>query len=34
VNREVCELIEEIHALEKSDEGRDFNRGDASLRAA
>jgi hypothetical protein len=34
VNREVCELIEEIQALEKSDEGRDFNRGDASLRAA
>jgi hypothetical protein len=34
VNREVCELIEEIHALEKSDEGRDFNRGGASLRAA
>ena len=34
VNREVCELIEEIHALEKGDEGRDFNRGDASLRAA
>jgi hypothetical protein len=34
VNREVCELIEEIRALEKSDEGRDFNRGDASLRAA
>jgi hypothetical protein len=34
MNREVCELIEEIHALEKSDEGRDFNRGDASLRAA
>ena len=34
VNREICELIEEIHGLEKSDEGRDFNRGDASLRAA
>jgi hypothetical protein len=34
VNREVCELIEEIHALEKSDEGRDLNRGDASLRTA
>lgn len=34
VNREVCELIEEIHALEKGDEGRDFNRRDASLRAA
>jgi len=34
VNRELCELIEEIHALEKSDEGRDFSRGDASLRAA
>ena len=34
MNREVCELIEEIHALEKSDEGRDFNRRDASLRAA
>lgn len=34
VNRELCELLEEIHALEKSDEGRDFNRGDASLRAA
>jgi hypothetical protein len=34
VNRELCHLIEEIHALEKSDEGRDFNRGDASLRAA
>jgi len=34
VNREICELIEEIQAMEKSNEGRDLNRGDASLRAA
>ena len=31
VNRELCELIEEIQAWEKSNEGRGFNRGDASL---
>jgi len=34
VNRELCRLIEEIHKQDKSDEGRDFNRGNASLRAA
>lgn len=35
VNRELCELIEEIQAWERNrDEGRDRNRGDASLRAA
>jgi len=35
VNRELCELIEEIQAWEKKrNESRDRNRGDASLRAA
>ena len=34
VNRELCELIEEIQSWEKHDEGRDCHRGDASLRAA
>jgi hypothetical protein len=35
VNREFCELIEEIQAWERNrDEGRDRNRRDASLRAA
>lgn len=35
VSRELCELIEEIQAWERNrDEGRDRNRGDASLRAA
>lgn len=34
VNRELCELIEEIQAWEKSNESRGLDRGDASLRVA
>lgn len=34
INRELCELMEEIQAWGKMDEGRGVNRGDASLRAA
>ena len=34
VNQELCELIEEIQSSEASNEGRGFDRGDASLRAA
>ena len=34
VNREVCELIEEIQSWEAGNEGRDRDRQDASLRAA
>ena len=34
VNREVCKLIEVIQCWEASDEGRSFDRGNASLRAA
>jgi hypothetical protein len=34
VSRELCELIEEIRAWEKSHEGRGLDRGDAPLRAA
>lgn len=34
VNKNLCELIEAIQSWEKSDEGRSFHRGDASLRTA
>ena len=34
VNLELCQLIEEIQGLEKTDEGRHRDRSDASLRAA
>ena len=34
VNQELCELIEEIQSWEARNEGRGFNRGDASLRTA
>jgi len=34
VNREICELIEEIQALEQNNEGRGVDRRDASLRTA
>jgi len=34
MNRAVCELIEEIRSWEAGNEGRGFDRGDASLRAA
>ncbi len=34
VNRDLCELIEEIQSWEAGNEGRGFDRGDASLRAA
>jgi hypothetical protein len=34
VNLELCKLIEEIQALEKSDEGRGRDRSDAPVRAA
>ena len=34
VSQNLCELIEAIQSWEKSDEGRGFHRGDASLRAA
>jgi hypothetical protein len=34
MNRAVCELIEEIQSWEAGNEGRGFDRGDASFRAA